>query len=250
MERRRTSITYCIIWIIVNVIPACGQIGVTICACQPSVYTFTFNFSATCDISTIRGPGVFDSDCFARGFAIGSADDVNDTVPVQVTTVSVIELNKDLGVLAQTPYTDVFRDGDSFTYATILSTPDNITGLTPDMIPGGLQVGIVGVNQLEEPITNVWIILFDNACGIFPVLEVGDQIGWTILVCNDPFAVDATFLEAEALTLLLSRFSLFCLVGLERTTSKRMSIGTTSCISHYCSTASNDNSNSVKVGTT
>ena len=184
MVRRRLSFTSRILCCIAAVLPVCGQIGVTICACQPSVYTFTFNFSATCDVSTVEGPGVLDADCFARGFAVGSADDVNDTVPVQVTTVSIMELNKDLGVLVQTPYTEVFRDGDSFTYTTILSAPDNITGLTPDMIPGGLQLGIVGVNQLEEPITNVWIILFDNACGIFPVLEVGDQIGWTILVCQ------------------------------------------------------------------
>ena len=89
MGRRRISITYSLAWIDATVFPMCGQIGITICACQPSVYTFTFN----CDISTVEGPGVVDADCFARGFAIGSADDVNDTVPVQVSTVSVLELN-------------------------------------------------------------------------------------------------------------------------------------------------------------
>jgi hypothetical protein len=182
MGRRKTLLMLSTQWILINVLPVCGQIGVSICACQPSVYTFTFNFSGICDIGTIERPGVRDADCFTRGFTLGTADDVNDTVPVQVTTVSVMELNKDLGVLVQTPYVDDFRDGDSFTYTSILSTPDNVTGLKPDMIPGGIQLGIVGVNKLEEPITNVWIILFDNACGIFPVLEVGDQIGWTILV--------------------------------------------------------------------
>lgn len=233
MERRRISLTCSVLWIISTVLPVCGQIGVTICACQPSVYTFTFNFSATCDISTVEGPGVLDADCFARGFAIGSADDVNDTVPVQVTTVSIIELNKDLGVLVQTSYTDVFRDGDNFTYTSILSTPDNITGLTPDMVPGGIQLGIVGVNQMEIPITNVWIILFDNECGIFPVLEVGDQIGWTILVRIDPshpLLVRSSLLEYA--TYFAFIVTIVNLVRLEGTTAKCLSIGTTSNTSH------------------
>jgi hypothetical protein len=207
MKQRKTLLPFCVKWILINILPVCGQIGVTICACQPSVYTFTFNFSAICDIETIERPGVRDADCFARGFAIGPADDLNDTVPVQITTVSVMELNKDLGVLSQTPIVDSFRDGDSFTYTSILSTPDNITGLMPDMIPGGIQLGIVGVNKLEEPITNVWIILFDNGCGIFPVLEVGDQIGWTILVstfCSSKVNYTAfSFIEIN-----ISRFSL------------------------------------------
>ena len=158
-----------------------SQIGVTFCACQPSVYTFTFNFSAICDISMIEGPGVLDADCFARGFSIGP-EITNDTVPVQITTISVMELSRNRDVLSQTPYVGEYRNGDSFTYTALLSTPDNTTDLTPDSIPGGLQLDMVGVNQIEQPITNVWIVLFDSNCGIFPILNVGDEIGWTILV--------------------------------------------------------------------
>lgn len=157
------------------------QIGVTICACQPSVYTFTFNFSAECDIDTIGGPGVRDADCFARGIGLGS-ENTNLTTPVQVTSVSVLELDRSLRVAAQTPYVADYRDGDSFTYSSIVADPATVATMTEDSIPGGIQLDMVGINALEQPITNVWVILFDNNCGIFPVLEVGDQVGWTILV--------------------------------------------------------------------
>lgn len=158
-----------------------AQIGVTLCACQPSVYTFELNFSAICDVSTIDSrPGVRGADCFARGIGL-YADETFDFVPVQVTTVSIIELNRQFQVLAQTPYADSFQDGDKVTYTSILGTPEGVAAVTPENIPGGLQIDIVGINALEQPITNVWIILFDNDCGIFPVLEKGDQIGWTII---------------------------------------------------------------------
>lgn len=157
-----------------------SQVGISLCACQPSVYTFQFNFSAICDIDTINGPGVKAADCFARGFTIG--DPVNDTVPVNVNTVTVMELNPNLQVIAQTPYRDDFRDGDTFTYTSIASSPQGVATLSPDRWPGGIQLDIVGVNQDEEPITNVWIIVFENDCGIYPILEVGDNVGWTNLV--------------------------------------------------------------------
>jgi hypothetical protein len=158
-----------------------GQIGVSICACQPSVYTFTFNFSAVCNIGTVDGPGVRGSDCFARGVGTNSAN-TTDTVPVQVTTVSVLELDRSQRIIAQTSYVQGYRNGDTFMYTSITGTPESVATLTSDTVPAGLQVNIVGINQLEQPITNVWIILFDNNCGIFPVLKIGDQIGWTILV--------------------------------------------------------------------
>lgn len=156
-------------------------IGTDICACQPSVYTFKFNFSAICEIQTIERPGVRGADCFTRG--IGSnAENITDTVPVSVTTISVLEIDRQLRPLAQTPYTGTFSSGDTFSYTSIAGTPEGAASLTPESFPAGIQLDIVGVNRLEEPITNVWIILFDNNCNTFPVLQIGDTIGWTILV--------------------------------------------------------------------
>ena len=157
-----------------------SQIGTSLCACQPSVYTFQFNFSSICNIDTINGPGIKDADCFARGFTIG--DPVNDTVPVNVNTVTVMELDINLRVIAQTPYREEFRDGDTFTYTSIASSPEGVATLSPERWPGGIQLDIVGINQNEEPITNVWIIVFENDCGIYPILEIGDTVGWTNLV--------------------------------------------------------------------
>jgi len=159
-----------------------SQIGVSLCACQPSIYTFRFNFSAICDIGTILGPGVRGADCFAREFAIG--EPVNSTVPISVNTVTVLELDVNLRVIAQTPYLEDFLDGDTFTYTSISATPEGIATLSPDRWPGGIQLDIVGINIDEEPITNVWIILFENDCGIYPILDVGDRVGWTILVSS------------------------------------------------------------------
>ena len=110
---------------------------------------------------------------------LGSTNDTIDATPLIVSTVSVLELDRSFRVLAQTPYIDTFRDGDIFNYTSVAGTPEGVAMLDPS---GGLQLDIVGLNQLEQPIKNVWIILFDNDCGIFPVLEIGDQIGWTILV--------------------------------------------------------------------
>lgn len=162
--------------------PVEAQVGVTICACQPSIYTFRFNFSAFCEIQTIDSrEGVLGADCFARGIGLGSEETV-DAVPVQVTTVSVLELDKQLRVLAQTQYVDDFRNGDTFTYTSLAASLEGIATLDPDRMPGGIQLDMVGINQEEQPITNVWVILFENDCNIFPVLEIGDTVGWTILV--------------------------------------------------------------------
>jgi hypothetical protein len=158
-----------------------AQIGVTVCACQPSVYVFELDFNATCDIGTIDSrPGIRGADCFARGIGL-YADDTVDFVPVQVTSISIVETNREFQVLAQSPYSSFFSDGDKITYTSILGTPEGVASLDEDNLPAGMQVDIVGINQLEQPITNVWIILFDNVCGVFPVLEKGDKIGWTII---------------------------------------------------------------------
>lgn len=187
LQRMRTMVklkwNLCLLLVRCVLIEVNSQSGVNLCACQPSVYTFKFNFTAICNIQTILRPGIRGADCFAREFTIGQP--VNDTVPVQVNTVTVLELDRQLRVIAQTPYRDDFRDGETFVYTSIAGTPEGVSMLSPDRWPGGIQLDIVGINQNEEPITNVWIILFDNDCGIYPVLQVGDVIGWTILVSVD-----------------------------------------------------------------
>jgi len=71
-----------------------GQVGVTICACSPSVYTFQFNFSSMCDDTTVGGnPGIIDWDCLVDG--LQESDQVTDLIPVAISTATVLELNAD-----------------------------------------------------------------------------------------------------------------------------------------------------------
>jgi hypothetical protein len=85
------------------------QIGVDICACQPSVYEFTFDFLNTCDDFNVTGPGILDDTCF-----VDFASDLNvtDEVPVAVFQVEILELDQLLQVVAQTQIVGDFRSGD------------------------------------------------------------------------------------------------------------------------------------------
>jgi hypothetical protein len=85
------------------------QIGVDICACQPSVYEFTFDFLNTCDDFNVTGPGIVDDTCF-----VDFASDLNvtDEVPVAVIQVEILELGQTFKVVAQTQIVGDFRSGD------------------------------------------------------------------------------------------------------------------------------------------
>lgn len=85
------------------------QIGVDICACQPSVYEFTFDFLNTCDDFNVTGPGITDNACF-----VDFASDLNvtDEVPVAVSRIEILELDQILQVVAQTQIVGNFRSGD------------------------------------------------------------------------------------------------------------------------------------------
>jgi hypothetical protein len=97
---------------------------------------------------------------------------------VAINAVDILELDQQLAPFTLTPIREDFRDGNEFKYTSITATDPN---LTSSMIPGGLQMNIIGVNELDEPIQNVWIIVFNNDCGIFPIYTVGEQIGWTLM---------------------------------------------------------------------
>jgi hypothetical protein len=158
-----------------------GQIGVSICACQPGVYTFEINFAALCiNTTVIDNDGVKGIDCFQRGIGSNAAS-INDTIPVQINSINILELDANRQTLAITPYEEAYQNGDTFVYTSpLIGTLDAISNLTT--VPSGLQMTLNGINRLEEPITNVWIIIFDNDCQYYPVLSIGDNIGWTTLV--------------------------------------------------------------------
>jgi hypothetical protein len=101
-----------------------------------------------------------------------------DFRPVAVNAIDIIELDQSLIPFSLTPIRGDYRNGNEFSYTSITATEPNLTSAT---IPGGLQMNIVGVNSVDQPIQNVWIIVFTSECGVFPIFTVGEQIGWTLM---------------------------------------------------------------------
>jgi hypothetical protein len=159
---------------------ATAQIGTELCACQPSVVTFTLDFGTECSESTVfalPGNGIQEVTC-----SVSTREEQNttDPFPISVSQVQVLELDQNLLPFGQSVFEGSFVDGDSFTYTSIVSTdPENVT---EESLPRGFQVTITGLNSLEESIVNLWAIVYTNDCGIFPLLEVGQQVGWSVFV--------------------------------------------------------------------
>ena len=157
--------------------PAQAQVGVTLCACSPAVYTFELIFDGLCEDTNVEGLGIENSNCFTA--PAGIEQNIEDFRPVAVTGVDILELDQTLVPFTFQPIRGSFRDGNIFTYTSITATDPN---LPLERIPGGFQMNIVGVNELDQDIQNVWIITFTNECGVFPIFSIGEQIGWTKLV--------------------------------------------------------------------
>jgi hypothetical protein len=151
-------------------------VGVDICACQPSTYEFLLDFGLTCDNKTVDGPGINASECRVT---TDRNLNVTDLVPITVSKIQVLELNQDLDVIATTPYEGEYTNGDIISFTSVIAT-DNITNA--DDVPRALQMTLEGRNSLEQDLVNYWIIIFDNSCGIYPVVLEGEQIGWTVFV--------------------------------------------------------------------
>ena len=128
----------------------------------------------------MEGPGINATACLTE---IRGQDDVvpdEELVPMSVQNIQIFELDQNLQVVAQTVRVGSFVNGSNFTYATIISTrPESIN---PTSLPHGLQLVITGLNRNEATVVNIYIIIYTNDCGIFPILIEGQTAGWTIFV--------------------------------------------------------------------
>ena len=155
------------------------EIGLDICACQPSVYEFTLDFELTCDDLDVGGPGISDTTCLTE--LRGQEDqDGADLVPVTVSQVSIFELDQNLDVIAQTVKTGSFLSGSTFTYTSIIATEPDM--LNPNSLPRGIQLVFIGNNAMDQAVVNTFAILYNNDCGVFPLLREGQVAGWSIFV--------------------------------------------------------------------
>ena len=163
--------------------PADGQIiGKDICACSPSSYEFTFAFDLSCPPMNITKSDAIDqTSCVITSFG---APNVTDLVPVSVQSIDVLELGQGLRVLVQENIIGNFSNGDSFVYTSLTAAPIEIN--ETDEVPRAIQINIVGTNNLNEALINVYIITFTNDCGAFPLFLEGQSAGWTYFTRLDP----------------------------------------------------------------
>lgn len=153
-------------------------IGEDVCACQPSTIEFTLDFALFCPpVNITRGDAIAATSCSVNPFGDPS---VTDLVPVSVQSIDIMELNQNLQILVQENIAGSFGDGDTFSYVSIAALPGEITD--PENIPRAIQLNLIGVNQLDEPIINIFIITFTNDCGVYPVLFEGQSAGWVRFV--------------------------------------------------------------------
>lgn len=153
-------------------------IGMDICYCAPSTYEFTLDFALTCPpVNITLGDAVAATSCIVSPFG---DTDIVDLVPVAVQSIDIIELNQNLQITVQENIAGNFADGDTFRYTSIAADPENIP--TAVDVPRAIQINIVGVNQFDQPIINVYLITFTGNCQAFPVLFEGQFAGWTRFV--------------------------------------------------------------------
>ena len=153
-------------------------IGEDICSCAPNTYEFTLDFSLFCPpVNITTGDAVAATTCMVSPFA---DPNVIDLIPVSVQAIDILELDQNLDVIVQENIVGVFADGDTFRYTSVAAAPGEIIG--PNDIPRAIQLNILGVNQFDEPIINVYLITFTNNCGSYPVLFDGQYAGWTRFV--------------------------------------------------------------------
>ncbi|KAG7354137.1 hypothetical protein IV203_003493 [Nitzschia inconspicua] len=151
------------------------EIGVELCSCAPNTYEFTLDFALFCPpVNITVGDAVAATTCMVSPFGDPS---VIDLIPVVVTSIDILELNRNLRIMMQENIAGNFSDGDTFQYTSYAALPGEI--VNPEDLPRAIQVNIIGVNANDEPIINVYLITFTNNCGSYPVLFEGQSAGWT-----------------------------------------------------------------------
>lgn len=176
LDSLRSSVLYLALLLLAVISSlASGQVVDDLCICSPTTFTFTLDFAGTCP-GTVEegGPGISKVNCF-------DISNSTDLVPVSVLTIQVLELDLGLQSLNAQRYDGPFEDGDSVTFTSVA------TGVITEKseIPGGLQVNTFGTNAEGVPVLNSFIVDYSNSCSDTPIFQIGDQIGWIIIVSVD-----------------------------------------------------------------
>lgn len=154
------------------------ETGNDVCGCSPSTYTFVLDFGMSCPPANITtGSGVTSVSCLISPFGAPTTN----LDPVIIDSISIIELDQANNVIVEERINGDFFNGDSFSYSSILNNnPEDIT--SSRQIPKALQLNLNGKNREGIMLINVFIVTFSNECGVYPVIQDGESVGWTIFV--------------------------------------------------------------------
>jgi hypothetical protein len=142
----------------------------------------------TCAETSLPNSGIEDSMCSILPEQ-PNTDLIGSPIPTSVSSITILELGQNLGTILTTeiPIDSAFISGQTFTYTSFFGTQEGLdTNEEFGTFPRGLELRISGRNLFSETIVNTFTIEFSNSCcytcGIFPVVEEGDQIGWVKFV--------------------------------------------------------------------
>ena len=183
--------------------PTQPQVGVDVCACQPSVWEFMVDLTLPCPNFT----GISGS-----GFG-GHHGNSTTTTVVQQTCIppalnqsmviidSIMILELDQTQTAQTNWFvpgGPFTTGDSFLYQSLLLAQlrqptnfENTTNRTAPIeinsmaLPASLLVLFSGRNAEDEDLEASWSVFFTSNCTIFPLVMGGEETLYTRVVSTD-----------------------------------------------------------------
>ncbi|OEU14276.1 hypothetical protein FRACYDRAFT_240811 [Fragilariopsis cylindrus CCMP1102] len=153
-----------------------------ICACSPSTYQFTLDFSLTCPpMNVTRNGGIAATFCQISPFGDAQSN-ITDLVPVSVGYVDVLELGQTFEVLTQVNITGTFVNGDIINYTSIAASDSS----SDPEVPKVIQLNMFAFNAAGEPIVNFFAIAFSNNCDEYPTLIEGESAGWVQFTQLEP----------------------------------------------------------------
>uniref|UniRef100_A0A7S4AJR4 Uncharacterized protein n=1 Tax=Pseudo-nitzschia australis TaxID=44445 RepID=A0A7S4AJR4_9STRA len=161
-----------------------GSSSDEVCACSPSTYTFVLDFSLTCPpTNVIAGSGVASVSCLIGPFGAPT----NNLVPVVVDSVSILELDQVNNVIVEKRIDGELFDGDSYLYSSVINNLEDATSVK--QIPKALQLNLSARNEHGVTLMNVFIVTFTNECGVLPVFQIGESVGWAVFSqVSDPMS--------------------------------------------------------------
>jgi hypothetical protein len=154
-------------------------IGTDVCSCSPSSYVFSFNFSGTCEGSSLKTgqPGLNETGCLVNGKG-------KDQVPVSLSSVLIADLDQNLQTVVSGQQANL-TSSDKIVYDAFTKTA-NVSAALSSEIPRGVALIMKGENAAGEDIQMSIAIIFTQECDTYPIIAAGDSVGWLVIVSSTP----------------------------------------------------------------